>query len=256
MRFGRLPHDAAAVTAAPSLATHTFAVMAPPPTLTRGGIPYDPQLRQNDSLPTCTVAGLINGALAISALNTGSATSIADGVEIPFYAAVAGCAPTVDAVAATDGLNVLDVLRRQSIQGFEVGQEASFTADFATIPSTDRAALANGLALLGFGYWGVDLYERDMLTPPDQPWDDDGGDPGQLVGGHLIIGWSYAGLGDTDTGTAATWGRLQPFTWRWAQARLREAYGLVWRQLQRADGTNWNGIDADRLRADNLRWAA
>lgn len=256
MRFGRLPHDVAAVAAAPSIVSHTFAVMSPPPTLLRTGITLQPQMRQNDSLPTCTVAGLINGALAISALNTGAVLSIADGVEIPFYAAVDGCAPTVEAIAATDGLNVLDVMRQQGVRGFDVGQDTPLTADFAMIPVNDRAALANGLALLGFGYWGVDIHERDMQTPPDQPWDDDGTDPGPLVGGHLIVGWSYTGLGDTDIGTVATWGRFQPFTWRWLQARLREAYGLLWRQLQRPDGTDWNGIDADRLQAENLRWAA
>jgi hypothetical protein len=256
MRFGRLPHDVAAVAAAPSIVSHTFAVMAPPPTLLRAYVTYQPQMRQNDTLPDCTVAGLINAALAISALNTGAPLAIADDVEIPFYAAVAGCAPTVAAVAATDGLQVLDVMRRQGVYGFDIGQDAPLTADFASIPVNDRAALANGMALLGCGYWGIDVYERDMQTPPDQPWDDDGTDPGQLVGGHLICAWSYTGLGDTDTGMVATWGRLQPFTWRWAQARLREAYGLFWRQLQRADGTDWNGIDADRLRAENLRWAA
>ena len=112
------------------------------------------------------------------------------------------------------------------------------------------------MALLGIGYWGVDLYERDMDTPCDEPWDDDGASPGALVGGHCLVAWDYAGLGDTDTGRLATWGRLQSFTWRWARSRLREAYVLLWPQLQLADGTNWAGVDIERLRADVERWGA
>ena len=38
--------------------------------------------------------------------------------------------------------------------------------------------------------------------------------------------------------------------------RLREAYVLLWPELQRADGTNWAGVDVDRLRADVARWLA
>jgi hypothetical protein len=256
MRLGRLPHDPAAVAAAPSLANHHYAVMAPPDQLVRSGVAYAPQLRNNDTLPVCTAAGLLNGALGIEALNTDSGLAIAEGVELAFYAGCVGCPPTAAAIAATDGAALLDVLRRQSTIGFDIGAVAPMSADFAAIPVTDRAGLANSMAVLGVGYWGVDLYERDMETPEDQPWDDDGSPPGALVGGHCLVAWDYAGLGDTDTGRLATWGRFQSFTWRWARARLREAYVLLWPELQRADGTNWAGVDVDRLRADVARWLA
>lgn len=255
MRLGRLPHDPAAVAAAPSLATHHYAVMAPPDRLDRSLVAFAPQLRNNDTLPICTSAGLLNGALGVEALNTDSELAIAVGVELPFYAGCVGCAPTATAVAATDGAVLLDVLRRQGTLGFDIGAVAPISADFAAISVTDRAGLANSMALLGIGYWGVDLYERDMDTPWDEPWDDDGSPPGALVGGHCLVAWDYTGLGDTDTGRMATWGRFQPFTWRWAQARLCEAYVLMWPQLQRADGTNWAGVDLGRLRADVARWS-
>jgi hypothetical protein len=254
MRLGRLPHDQAAVAAAPSLATHRYAVMAPPARLVRSGVAFAPQLRNNDTLPVCTSVGLLNGALGIEALNTDGGLAIAEGVELPFYAGCVGCTPTAAAIAATDGAALLDVLRRQSTVGFDIGAVAPMSADFAAIPVTDRAGLANGMALLGVGYWGVDLYERDMETPEDQPWDDDGTPAGALVGGHCLVAWDYAGLGETDTGRLATWGRFQPFTWRWARARLREAYVLLWPQFQRADGTSWAGVDVDQLRADVARW--
>jgi hypothetical protein len=256
MRLGRLPHDPAAVAAAPSLATHHYAVMAPPDRLARSGVAFAPQLRNNDTLPVCTSVGLLNGALGIEALNTNGDLAIAEGVELPFYAGCVGCAPTATAIAATDGATLLDVLRRQSSRGFDIGAAAPLSADFASIPVTDRACLANSMALLGVGYWGVDLYQRDMDTVGDQPWDDDGSSAGAAVGGHCLVAWDYAGLGDTDTGRLATWGRFQSFTWRWARARLREAYVLLWPELQRADGTNWVGVDVDRLRADVARWLA
>jgi hypothetical protein len=254
MRLGRLPHDPAAVAAAPSLATHHYATMAPPERLIRSGVPFAPQLRNNDTLPVCTSVGLLNGAFGVEALNTSSGLAIADGVELPFYAGCVGCVPTPAAIGATDGAVLLDVLRRQSSLGFDIGAAAPLSADFAAIPATDRAGLANSMALLGIGYWGVDLFERDMDTPSDQPWDDDGSSAGAAIGGHCLVAWDYAGLGDMDIGRLATWGRFQTFTWRWVRARLREAYVLVWPQLQRADGTNWAGVDVDRLRADVARW--
>ena len=256
MRLGRLPHDPVALAAAPSLATHHYAVMAPSDRLVRAGVAFAPQLRNNDTLPVCTAVGLLNGALGLEALNTNSDLAIAQGVELAFYAGCVGCAASPTAIAATDGAAVLDVLRRQCNLGFDIGATAPLTADFASIAVTDRAGLANSMALLGVGYWGVDLYERDMDTPEGEPWDDDGSSPGAAVGGHCLVAWDYAGLGDTDIGRLATWGRFQSFTWRWAQARLREAYVLLWPELQRADGTNWAGVDVDRLRADIAQWLA
>jgi hypothetical protein len=254
-RLGRRAHSPAAVAAAPSLRNHVFAMMAPPTSCVRTGIDYQPQLRGNDTLPDCVPVGILNAALAVEALNAGGALAIAPDVELAFYATVDGCAPTADAIAATDGLSVLDALRRQSTDGFDIGAVAPLTADFASVP-LDLASLANSIALIGVGYWGVDIYSSDMDADPSLPWDDDGSDPGTLVGGHCLCGWDYEGLGDMDTGRVATWGRLQSFRWRWLKRRLREAYVLLFPDLQRADGTNWASIDLTRLRADIKEWVA
>ena len=90
MRLSRLPHDPAAVAAAPSLATHHYAVMAPPDRLARSGAAFAPQLRNNDTLPVCTSVGLLNGALGIEALNTDGDLAIAEGSNCRSAPAVSG----------------------------------------------------------------------------------------------------------------------------------------------------------------------
>ncbi len=254
MRLGRLPHDPAAVAAAPSLAGHRYAAMAPPATLDRSGIPFRPQLRHNDVWPDCVAVGLLNGMLAVEALNTGGDLNIAPDVEVPFYAACAGCEPTPAAIAATDGLVVLDALRHQAVHGFDIGGVNRMVADFGTVPLT-RAAIAASMATFGCAYLGVDLHQRDMDTIGGV-WDAGNSDPGTSVGGHCLLGWSYTGLTSDDTVLLATWGALQPVTWRWMDSRLREAYALLWPQLRRADGTDWDGADLDVLRADLAKWRA
>jgi hypothetical protein len=227
--LGRHPHNPETVARAPSLGTHTFAAMAPPDRLVRTDVPFAPQLRNNNTLPVCTAVGLLNGQLAVEALNTSGELAIAEGVELAFYAGCVGCSPTKDAITGTDGANLLDVLRRQSVQGFDIGAAAPMTADPASITVTNRSKLANSMALLGVGLLGGDLYQRDMDTAGSQTWDvdTDGSDPGALVGGHCLVAWSYTGLIDTDTLLLlGTWGSLQQATWRWARARLREAYAL------------------------------
>ena len=227
--------------------------MAPPPILDRSATPYRPQLRHNDVLPDCAVVGLINGALAVEALNTGGDLAIAPDVEVPFYATCAGCESSMAAIAATDGLVLLDVLRRQAAHGFDIGAVAPLVASFGTLPLT-RAAIATAVAKFGFAYLGVDLWQRDVDSVGGL-WDV-GGDPGGLVGGHCVVAWSYSGLGDGDVVLLATWGVLQPVTWRWLLTAVREGYALLWPQLRRADGTDWDGVDMPTLRAAMAGWLA
>jgi hypothetical protein len=246
-RLGRLPHSPEAVAAAPSL--RYAAEAPPPPTLDRTGIAYQPILANNDSLPTCTVAALLNAALAVEALQGAGGLAIKDGCWLPFYAALAGCAPTPEAIAGTDGLVLLDVLRRQGTQGFDIGAVAPLTGDLGTVP-LDRASLASCMARLGFVYLGVDLYEADIesvgsawIAPPGRP-------PGALIGGHCVLLWDYFSLGDKGEVSVITWGDLQPATWAWVESRAREAYGLL------MPGVEGPGVNVAALRAENARWLA
>ncbi len=245
MRLGRLPHDPVALARLPSLMSHPFALREPKPALDRRAVAFVPRMFGNDTLPVCTVAGLANAMLAVSAL-AGWELEVDDARVPPFFASVVGCQPTQAAIAATPGANVVDVLRRQ-MAGFAIGQPEPYAALFGTIAPDSRIGLANGIDEFGIGYWGIDLYERDMEAfAARDPWDDDGRDPGNLVGGHVVGAWDYDGLADDDHGRCASWGHLQPFTWRWAAARLREAHGLYWRQL--------DGVDADRIAAELAAW--
>ena len=251
--FGRLAHDPAALARVPPASPELFAAMRAPAPLDRRDLPFQPRLLHNDTLPVCSAAGLLNYALAVEVLNTGGDLAIADDVELPFYAGCAGCAAAPEAIAATDGVQLITALRRFGRTGFPIGALGPLTGDVARIDVSDLAAVAIALARSGAFYAGIDLYQRDMDTPPSVPWDDDGSDHGALVGGHCVVLWDYLALGDTNTGRLATWGDLQPFTWRWWKARAREAYELVLPMTQRADGT---GINRTALRAANVDWLA
>ena len=246
MRLGRLPHDPARVAAAPSFVGHRFAAVPPPPVLDRGATEFQPGLYGNDTLPDCTPVGMANAATAVSAIN-GFPLAITDAKVPAFYAQCINQPNATDAeLAATDGAMMLDVLTRQVTSGFDVGQESALVGLFGTMPVA-RSVLASGMAALGHGYWGVTLRERDMEG--GYVWDvQPGRDDGAVVGGHCIVGWSYTGLGDADTLQIATWGAWQSATWAWLQARLDEAYCIIWRQLARTDGTDV-GVDVADLEA-------
>jgi hypothetical protein len=243
--LGRAPHDPDEVARAPSLAAHRFAAKAPPPFVNRADIPFWPQLDQNDVLPDCTAVGLRN-ALGMTAEVNGFELAV-DETKIPlFYAACVGVEPTVAAMAATEGAVALDVLVRQAVHGFDIGQQVPYVGKFGTLPK-QRSVIAGAIHTFGHAYLGVTLHERDMEG--GAVWDvQDGRDDGEIIGGHLIVGWDYTGLTGTDTVRVATWGAWQPATWNWLMDRLDEQYALVWRQLAGPGGIDV-GIDYGALEA-------
>ena len=130
-------------------------------------------------------------------------------------------------------------------------QQTSLVADWGTVDHSLRSSLALAMARLGPVYLGVTLYERDMDTKPGSVWNVEyGRDDGAMAGGHALFAWSYTGLDVTDVVYVGTWGYWQPATWAWFNARLDEAHGLVWRQLERADGMFYAGVTPDGLVAD------
>ncbi len=240
-RLGRIRHDPIALARAPS---HRFGAVPPPVALDRSATVFEPGLYCNDTLPDCTAVALANAARGVAALN--GFDLVLDQARVPaFYA---DCIGNPADLAATDGAVMLDVLARQATHGFDIGPQALYGLH-ATIDARSRSALACGMARLGVGYWGVTLRDRDMERAP--VWDVRAGrDDGGVVGGHAVIAWDYSGLADGDTLRIGTWGAWQPATWAWVAARLDEAYGIVWRQLERADGTFYGGVTADGLVAE------
>lgn len=246
--LGRLPHSPARLATAPSLARHTFGTLAPLPRLDRSGIQFTPGLYDNQILPNCTAVALANHAGAAAALD-GYDLAIVPAKVPAFYGDTIGLPGATEAqLTQTAGAVALDVLAYQTVYGLDLGLQAPLVALWGTIDPADRAALANGVARLGGGYWGVDLCEADMAMPP--VWDA-AGDPGAVVGGHMVLAWDYTGLRDGDTVRIGTWGAWQPATWRWVRARLREPYGLVWPSLAPAASF---GVDQGRLAEEIGEW--
>ena len=223
MRLGRLPHDPAAVARMPSLAGHAFAGTPVPPKLDRSATDFTPGMFGNDTIPDCTAAGLANAVSAVATV-AGYAPVIDPTLVPVFYAACVGCDPTHEAMAATDGAVMLDVLMRQQRSGFDVGQQEPLVGQFGRL-TLDRLHLAAAMNRLGHAYLGVTLHDADMALPPVIDLSDA---MGAVAGGHCIVAWDYGGLRDTDTVRVATWGQWQRVTWRWLLAALDEAWGLAW----------------------------
>jgi hypothetical protein len=238
MRFGRLPHDSVAMAQAPA---HRFGSVAPPAALDRTPVIFRPELYANNVLPDCTAVALANAARGVAALN--GYDLIVDPPSVPaFYASCIGNPPNL---AATEGAVMLDVLRHQATKGFNVGPQTLYGL-FGTVNTTSRIALARSIARLGVGYWGVTLRERDAEGAA--VWDVAAGrDDGAIICGHAVIAWDYTGLTDDAAVRLGTWGSWQSATWAWVAERLDEAHALVWRQLERADGTFYNGLTPDGL---------
>ena len=210
-RLGRLPHDPVALVRMPSLADQRLASFAPRPVVDRSEVEFRPGLYHNDTLPDCTAAGLANAASAVAALNGFQLAIVPEKVP-QFYAACVGCAPTFAAMEATLGAVVLDALNRQAAHGFDVLMQSPLVGLHAVIPHK-RSAIANAIDRLGHAYFGITLHQRDMGEAP--VWDvGDGRADGDAVGGHVVVGWDYAGLDDGATLRLCTWGRFQKATWR------------------------------------------
>lgn len=231
--------------------------MPPPPKLVRSHIDFTPSLDANDCLGDCTAVGIANCARGMAALN-GFGIDIPTAKVVDFYSASTGYDPA-DPSTDVGGVE-LDVLAYQLRNGFDHGGQTELVGTFATFDPADRALMANAMAKCGAVYLGVNLAEADQdmgrtwdtTTPGDQT-------PGSYSpagGGHCLFGWDYTGLGDDDIVRVGTWGQWQPTTWRWIKDRTEESHVILWRQLMKASGQNFAGLDYDRLRADNIAWVA
>lgn len=243
---GRLAHDPVAVAAAP---VHLFGAVPPPASLDRSLVDFTPGAYQNTIYPNCTFASMTNAARGVAYLN-GYELDVNPDTVPAGYASCVGCANTPAAIEATDGAVMLDVIAWQGRGGFDIGPQ-KLTARSGTIALT-KSALASAMSRLGLPWCGLVLRERDMDTSSPSSLLDvqPGRDDGAIVGRHAVPFWTYAGLYDDSRVYYGTWGYWQAATWAWVRARIEEAWGLVWRQLARADGTFYAGVTADGLIAE------
>ena len=222
--LGRLQHDPIAVASVPQ---HYAAVM-PKPALDRSHIPFTPGLYDNDWAPNCTAVALANAARGASWSAAGCDLVVDPAKPLAFYAECVNVPDEKPAILATDGAVGLAVLGQADRLGFDIGPQSLVPAwrrcrvgdRFAMADAIDSQALylGVGLALADQAYttW-------DTATPGDQTcgsW-----------GGHMVFGWDYTGLGDTDIVRIGTWGGWQKVTWRWVDARAREIYAITFRQI-------------------------
>ena len=139
---------------------------------------------------------------------------------------------------------MLDVLKRQGTQGFDIGLPAPLSGDFGTV-ALDRNSIARGIAALGWLYGGIEVFQADMdATAIWEAWSN----PGADLGGHCLVLWGWTGMGDRDCLIAGTWGSLVQIDWaRWDQI-ARECYGVLFSMTQPA------GVDTVALAEANRQW--
>jgi hypothetical protein len=215
--YGRLLHDEHRVAA---VKPHVMGATEPLPlVLLRPNILVKPTLVENTTLPTCTIAGLINSARAWAELH-GFDLTIDDQKLLDFYAAIAGCDPTPASIAQTDGLQMLDVLEYAQSHGFDIGGQAPLVPDFSAIHMPDVLGMRDAVFTLASAYVGLTLYEID--EQPDSVFT--GPPSGAVSGGHCLLPftWDAAGF------LVATWGEDMPATEEWLMTRIDEAFSVSW----------------------------
>jgi len=251
MKLGLLPHRPAQLLAAPRLSAYLQASPQAPVRLDRSTIAYRPQMWANDMLGDCTAAALANTALAIGALEQ-FVPVVSQEAVLALYSATSGYVP---GRPETDrGAVFADVLQYQCGAGWNTGREV-FSGPWATLEAQDLGFMRFALVLFGAVQLGVALSISDQNMAV---WDTEApaaaGDPTPGSWGlHALVLWDYTGTAPDDVVHLATWGRLQPATWRWVARRTDEAHIILWRSLLSSTGYAWNGLDYEGLRAAAAR---
>jgi len=237
VRLGLRPHDPAALAAVP---VHYAATLPPGRGLGRiAGIKFEPSLCDNDLLPVCVAAFLLNSARATAWVRTGADIVADQRKAVTFYAGVAGCADDFMAIDATDGVQMLAAFQRASAAGFDIGQQVPLYPSWSRCAADDRFSLAHA-AIGGLTGLGVKLATADAKIGGVWDLDMPGVAPAAQISGswgpHCLGLWDWDGFGETDIVYLATWGIIQRATWRWVHDRLEsgEAYAVDWQQERAA----------------------
>jgi hypothetical protein len=224
--YGRKPHDPAWVSALPP---HAYGAAGPAPaTLLRTDLTWTPSLVENDRLPTCTTAGLINSARMWSLLNGGFDLTVVEAGLLQFYATQAGCADTTAAIALSDGLRLQDVLEAAGRGLFTAGWGTPLVPLFRAITPITGAAVRDAISQFGSVYLGVTLYQADVQ--PGAEWKGGIGKAGDPVGGHCCLPWAYS----QTSLSVATWGSEMDMNDAFLESRADEAYALTWTMAEAA----------------------
>jgi len=216
VRLGRRPHDPARVATLP---VHAAAAAPIPAAYPDASDAWVPTLANNTVLPTCTVAGLANSARRWAAAQ-GFDLPVVDQKLYNLYAAVAGCQPTQDSIAATDGLNMLDLLQHVAANGFDYGAPGPMSLTTFRINVADLQAVRAAIFGRRSAYVGIRLYQCDMVA--GAVWR--GAPTGPEEGLHCLVPWLFRPGQFSD----ATWGETIDCDDAWLAARIEEGYALAW----------------------------
>jgi hypothetical protein len=223
MRTGRLAHDPDRLAAVPP---HVYAAEAVPASLDRTAIPFRPLMLDNDRYGICTFASATNSRRGQSWVRNGTDWTTAQPSVVASFAACAGILNTDAALAACQGLRMLDVIDWAQTRGIDMGNQTIEVPTVRSVAPTDRNGMAHAIDVAG-SWLGVDLTQEDinalaagdpLLGPPAGPF----------LEGHAIDLWDYKGLRDTDTLRIATYAGFYTADWTWIATRTQEAYCLTW----------------------------
>lgn len=221
--LGRRPHDPTRIAAMPT--GRIMAAEAPPPVeLPRPGILAKPSLVQNDFLPTCTIAGLLNHLRTWAQNAHGFDLPENDELLLGLYAAISGCDATPAAIAATDGLVMADVLEYVQARGFRIDDQNVVELLFEPIDVSVAENLREAIYRDSAVYLGITLYQADVQQGLTS-WSGGAAGAGPAVGGHCIVGKGYTASGFE----SATWGEVMPTDQSFLMERVDEGYAIQWK---------------------------
>jgi len=181
-----------------------------------GGIDNN-RMFANDQYGNCVIAAQAHQTFRFEKFEQGTQIDITDQEVIDEYFEQTG--------GADRGLILLLSLNKWRNAGWPVGGKNYTIYAFASVDWKNHDEVRHCIHLLGGVNLGMRVYQKDIdQFNADEPWHLTGND-GEFRGGHGVYLHVYEAdeLGITCT----TWGRQQPMSWEFWDARVDEAYGIV-----------------------------
>jgi hypothetical protein len=218
--WGCQPTDLTAYAAIPS---RPYPATPTPDTPPMPNVRWARSVVHNLTAPTCTIASLTN-SLRRHALRRGFDLVTVDAKLLAFYALVDGCAPTLDAIMQTSGLDMLKVLQTAQRDGFDVGEQAPAVPVFQTA-ALSAASVKEIVGDLGSAYSGFAIYDQDEDLSVD--WRG-APKPGARIAGYhcMCIEAAQNGLFYDET-----WGKIRTADADWMDSRIMWNFAVDWRMM-------------------------
>lgn len=247
MRLGRLDTDPGVLARAPQIRYGASQLDVPDHNVPN--LRFDPKLWQNNELPICTMVAQLN-CMRTNSNALGYDLSISDDAAMSQYARVVKCAPTVEAIKATDGTYMLAAGAQTALHSFDLGPQ-KISGGLVTT-AVERRHIAKTILTFGHLYTGIYLYANDM---GETDWNAPKEERGDFVGGHAITAVGWTGLGDTDDVIVDRWGQWYRTPWSWFLDRTTEAHAWTFPQIRVPSAANTSGPDIWQIMAEAHQFA-